>query len=144
MFSALSRPSFRFRFSQAYAARYFTINKPKHQPKKERLHVLSEKVHLLHPYKTATVLDNSTKLSTMTTTTPSTIDLPALGNNFVKMVPTMEVIKPVTKLYFHPPNKSINIPESETRVSLEGHHDRRDISAKIWLRFLSTIGNGDQ
>lgn len=98
MLSALSRSSFSFRLSQRYAARYFTINK---QTKNEHLHILCEKVHSLNPpYETA-VFDNSTThfIRTMSSN-PSTIDLQALGNNFVKRVPTMEVMH-ITYKYFH-------------------------------------------
>lgn len=36
------------------------------------------------------------------------------------------------------------LTESETRISLEGHHNGGNISTKIRLHFLSTIGHGDQ
>lgn len=92
MLSALSRPSLPFRLSQAYIARSIAINQ-QHQPAdKERLRVLCEKVHPLHLCETATGFDSFTKssLRKMSSTT-SSINLTALGNNFVKKVPTMEV-----------------------------------------------------
>lgn len=93
MFSALTKRSFAFRLNQAFVVRSIAINKQRqqYQPKQERLHILSDK-SIPYPCNTTTVLDSLTSLSIRSmSSTPSTINLQALGNNFVKTVPTMEV-----------------------------------------------------
>lgn len=92
MLNALSIHSLSFRLSR-YA--YIVSNK-QHQLKIEGLHNLRKNILQLQRYntlcKTPTVLDSVTRFSknTMSSTT-SSINLQALGNKFVKMVPTMEV-----------------------------------------------------
>ncbi len=95
MLSALKKTSSSFRLRQGYLARSITIiNSQQLSTNRDCGSILREKLHLLHLNKSsATVFHHFTRLSvrTMATVNPSTINLEALGNNFVKLVPTMEV-----------------------------------------------------
>lgn len=93
MLSALSRRSLLHRLRQAYVVRSIASNQ-QHQPKKQRLHILCDKKFPSHSYDTATVFDSFARLMSIATmsSTTSTINLQTLGNNFVKTVPTMEVM----------------------------------------------------
>lgn len=95
MLSALTRPLLPYRLSQVYVSRSISINK-QHQPtKKERQVVLCGKVHPSHLGKTATAFNSFNSCTQISirkmSSTSSSINLAALGNNFVKKVPTMEV-----------------------------------------------------
>lgn len=73
-------------------ARSITINKQHLLTNKERQRILCEKVHSLHSGETETAVNHCAILSIRKmSSTPSSINLAALGNNFVKKVPTMEV-----------------------------------------------------
>ncbi|KAJ6638312.1 Prostamide/prostaglandin F synthase [Pseudolycoriella hygida] len=91
MQSAILRASLLFRWSRVYSnARFSTIIKQQLTTHgRERLHILSEKAFRIQPN-----VWNYRKLSSQIMgSEPSTINLKALGENFVKKVPTMEQVK---------------------------------------------------
>lgn len=139
MLSTLSRRSLSFRLSRAAC---FTLNK-QYQPSKIGLHTICEKDIRLHPSKKATLFGSGTKFSIKTmSSTPSLINLQALGNNFVKTVPSMEVIGHKSVLLAS--QNKIKILASKAGVSLEGYYNSHNLFTKIRLYILSTISHGNK